>query len=239
MRIDQSRLRQSIFNSLPGRCAHRGGSQRPKSQTVTWFFSRNNNPVSRRSTPLTLLWDFVSQPWEERRHKRKNHSIAVVLWARPPVLSHGHKKPPHRLWRRLPPQQRSATEFLGSALLAILLPLRRSLLFVSVWVRSPFMPSTPVSRSPCRRFVSIVAVSGATSFSFAWTSVAWPLLRSSSSTFWESARSADVSPFNFGTIPVISCTTAEIAELPRSEPQDSWIAACLNFHCFDVQSWLP
>ena len=37
----------------------------------------------------------------------------------------------------------------------------------------------------------------------------------------------------------LRCMTAEIAELARSEPQDSWIGTCLNFHHFDIQSWLP
>ena len=33
--------------------------------------------------------------------------------------------------------------------------------------------------------------------------------------------------------------SAQIAELARPEAQDSWIGACLNFHHFDFQSWLP
>ena len=36
----------------------------------------------------------------------------------------------------------------------------------------------------------------------------------------------------------LKCMTAEIAELARSEPQDSWIGTRLNFHHFDIQSWL-
>ena len=35
--------RQSIFNSLPGRCAHRAGSKRPGSQTVPSFFHKTQH----------------------------------------------------------------------------------------------------------------------------------------------------------------------------------------------------
>ena len=54
---------------------------------------RGNEPV-RRSTPLTFLWDFCASTTGRSDIKQ----IAVALWARPPVLSHCHKKP-HRLWR--------------------------------------------------------------------------------------------------------------------------------------------
>ena len=36
----------------------------------------------------------------------------------------------------------------------------------------------------------------------------------------------------------LRCTTSEKAELARSEPQDSWIGACFNFHHFDIESTL-
>ena len=29
------------------------------------------------------------------------------------------------------------------------------------------------------------------------------------------------------------------SEQTRPEPKDSWIGTCLNFHYFDIQSWLP
>ena len=34
----------------------------------------------------------------------------------------------------------------------------------------------------------------------------------------------------------LRCMAAEIAELARSEPQDSWIGTCLYFMHFDIQS---
>ena len=60
--------------------------------------------------------------------------------------------------------------------------------------RSPFTLSTSTPKSPCPRFVSIVAVTVATSFSFAATSGAWSVLRSTSSAFRESARSVGRHP---------------------------------------------
>ena len=89
-----------------------------------------------------------------------------LLCAHPSMLSDGHKNL----------LTDSGDDLL--ALLAILLPLRQRLVALG-----PFMPSTPVSRSPCRRFVSIVAVSVATSVSLTATSGAWSDLRSSSSAF--------------------------------------------------------
>ena len=51
-------------------------------------------------------------------------------------------------------------------------------------------------------------------------------------------------PQNALVLASLRCMTAEVAELPRSEPQDSWIGPCLNFHHFDIHSrnqdiWLP
>ena len=81
-----SELKQPIFKSLPGRCAHQAGSKRPGSQTVTSFFSRENIDGLRRSRSFGIS---VSRRQEERRHQgvqnKKNHSIAVEQWARPPV----------------------------------------------------------------------------------------------------------------------------------------------------------
>ena len=76
--LHASELKQSIFlKSLLGRCAHRAGTKKPGSQTVTSFSSSKNIPVSRRSTPLMFLRDFcVSTVGRERRHqatqKKKN-----------------------------------------------------------------------------------------------------------------------------------------------------------------------
>ena len=115
--------------------SHRAGSKRSGSQTVTSFFSSN----SRRSTPLTFLRDFcVSTIGRETTSnyppsQKKKHSIAVELWARPPVLSPALSQvtaPSLCTSARAvarpqkPPQQRSAAEFLGSALLALPPPTR-------------------------------------------------------------------------------------------------------------------
>ena len=42
----------------------------------------------------------------------------------------------------------------------------------------------------------------------------------------------------FNDLAALRCMTAEMAELARCEPQDSWIGACFNFHHFDIQSTL-
>ena len=72
---------QSIFKSKPGRCAHRAGSKRPGSQTVTSFFSRGNIPVS----SLTFLLDFcVSTTGREttstcsKQKKKTQHCCGTV-----------------------------------------------------------------------------------------------------------------------------------------------------------------
>ena len=102
--------------------------------------------------------------------------------------------------------------------------------------------SSPRSQhpSPCRRFVSIVAVSVATSsFSFTWTSVVWSLLRSSTA-FMEKARAAVMSSFNFRrsmiSPPLVRSPITLKMQNRRPEPKDSWIGTCLNFIHFDIQS---
>ena len=102
---------------------------------------------------------------------------------------------------------------------------------------SPEREPTQVSRSPCQRFVSIVAVS-----------VAWSLLRYSSASR-ALARSAGMSSSNFrrSNDLTAACSNShhfENSELTRPEPKDSWIGTCLNFIHFDTQSrnqdiWLP
>ena len=79
-----------------------------------------------------------------------------LLCACPPVLSHGHK---------------NLLNNCGVYLLSNDLHLSS--------------PALLFSESPCRRFVSIVAVTVATSFSVALTSGAWSVLRSSSVRFQE------------------------------------------------------
>ena len=153
---------------LPGRCAHRGGSKRRGSQTVTSSFPEKQTCLSTVYAAHVPL-GFPSQRQEEtssnlflvlgrkkQRHCRgavgtSTRAVAcasasqpqAVLCAHPPVLSHGHKN------------LLSAPESVGSALLALLLLPRRSSSSpaweFSVSARSPFMLSTPVSMSPCRR----------------------------------------------------------------------------------------
>ena len=88
----KSRLNQSMFNSLPGRCRHRAGSKTriPDGDVVlkkNITFHRDFCVLATRRAHIRLL-------------KRTRHSIAVELWARPPVRlpalsqashSHGHK----------------------------------------------------------------------------------------------------------------------------------------------------
>ena len=138
---------------------HAGLGQRPGYQTVTSFFPQKHTcltTVYAAHVPLGCQCLNVRKRDNITILKRKYHSIAVdtstrevacafasqpqlLLCAHSPVLSHGHK-PKH-------PQNRSAPEFVGSALLALLLPLRQRLV-VCVSVRSPFMPSTSTPSHP-------------------------------------------------------------------------------------------
>ena len=49
---------------------------------------------------------------------------------------------------------------------------------------------------------------------------------------------------NTNELVALTCVTAQVAELARSEPQDSWIGACLSFYHSEIQSrrgdiWRP
>ena len=82
--LHASELKQSIFSHHFQGDAHRAGSKRPGSQTVTI------KPVSRRSTPLTFFRYFCLNDRNRadiRLFKRNKNSIAVGQWARPPALS--------------------------------------------------------------------------------------------------------------------------------------------------------
>ena len=194
-----------------GSCAHSAGSKTriPDSD----FVFSENKPVSRRSTPLN------GRKRRAALSQASHGSFCVNIYA----------------CGRTATKNSSSTVEIRLCLLA-LLTLRRRLVTRKGILRLGQIASalsTSIPRSPCRRFVSIVTVSVATALSFAATSVAWSLLRSSSTAFWESARPADMSSFN---VCPLRCVTAQIAELPRSERQDGWVVACLNFHHLDNNS---
>ena len=105
---------------------------------------------------------------------------------------------------------------------------------------SPEREPTPVSRSPCQRFVSIVAVSVATSsFSFNWTSVArcfQGVGEISGHVALQKAHDLAAASSNSHHF--------ENSEQMGLEPRDSSIGTCLNFIHFDTKStnrdiWLP
>ena len=89
---------------------------------------------------------------------------------------------------------------------------------------------------------SIVAVTVATSFSFAWTSgalVGLAILFVSSLGVGEISGHVILQHTN-GGLAALTCRTAEIAELASSEPQDSWIGTCLKIpSLFDTHGWPP
>ena len=208
----RSRLKQSIFNSSPARCAHPAGSKRPGSQTVTLFFSCKNKPVSRRSTPPTFLWDFcVSTTGRETAssYPKNKKNIAVGLWARPSttICSRVRRLCPSGA----PPPTRTTPRHLkrGS-------PSRRDTL------------STSTPTSPCQRFDSIVAIIVATSFFVRCDEcrmVALAILFVSSLGVREISGRVILQLQNTNDLAALACTTAQKAELPRSEPQDSRIGA--------------
>ena len=103
----------------------------------------------------------------------------------------------------------------------------------SVSVRSPFLPS-PTPMSPCRRFVSIVAVSVAnSSFLYERRMASLAVLFVTFQGVCKISGHATLQHQNTTDLAALRCMTAEIAELARSEPQDSWVCACLNFRHLD------
>ena len=90
VRRDQSELKQSIFQVITREMCTPGWVKEARVPDSDVVFPWENKPVSRRSTPLTFLWGFVSATGRETTSSYPNknkHSIAVGLWARPPVLS--------------------------------------------------------------------------------------------------------------------------------------------------------
>ena len=153
----KSRLSLSIFNSWPGRCAHRAGSKTRVPDSDVVF--PENKLVSRRSTPLTFHGDFCVSTMGKGRHqtiqqKKPQHCRGAVgtstravacavasqpqllLCAHPPMLSHGYNN-----------LLTDSNDLLlsSSALLFWRSP-------HDAWSRA--REPSPVSRSPCRRFVS-------------------------------------------------------------------------------------
>ena len=181
-------FKQSISNSLPGICAHRAGSKTrvPDSNVVLFPQKRTClTTVCAADVPLGFLClnDRKRETTSNYHQKKKNTAFRRAVARRAcasshspfsvhihPVLSHGHKNL----------LIDCGDDLLNNDLLLSSSALLLSWLSVSVSVRSPFMPSTSVSRSHCRKFVPIVAVTMATfSFSFTWMSGAWSVLRSS------------------------------------------------------------
>ena len=189
--------------------------------------SLENKLVSRRSTPLTFPSGFLRFNERTSPHcpKEQKHSTAVDLWARPPVLlpalsqasrspfcvhihpvvSHGDKNllincgdSTLLFWLSSHSDDASspATEF-------------------SVSVRSPFTLSVATPRSPCQSFVSIVAVTVATSLSFAATrGLALIFVRFQVGD--EISRHVILQLFS-NDVAAIKCATAQTAELARPD----------------------
>ena len=113
-RRDQSRLKKSIFNSLPGRCRHRLG-QRPGSQTVTSCCPEKRTclaTVHAARVPSGILRQ-KEEPTSDCS-KEQNTALPWSCGRVHPCPVARPQKPPHQMWR------------FDSGLLA-LLPLRRRL----------------------------------------------------------------------------------------------------------------
>ena len=99
---------------ITGRCAHRAGSKRPGSRTVTRFFSSKNTVYAARVPSRFVCLDDRKRD-NIKLSLQKKHIIAVVvqpcccLRIRKPVTAPSlctstravarPQKPPHRLWR--------------------------------------------------------------------------------------------------------------------------------------------
>ena len=149
----------------------------------------------------------------------------MELWARPPVLSHGHKKTPHDLWR------------FDSALLA-LVPLRRRLVTLEGILRLGKIALNAVHLDIILSEVRLDPKSGKLLSRMVGLAGLFFLLG-----VGEISGQFILQLQNTNDFAALRCMAVKIAEL-RSEPQDGWVGACLHFHHLDNsghfgRSWLP
>ena len=231
---------------------HTGLGQRdqgPRTVDVVFFFffAKTNLSLTTVCAAHVPFGISASQRQEERQHqaiqKKTQHFRGAVgtsaravactfasepqplLGAHPPVLSHGHKN----LLVDCGDDLLNNDLLLSSSALLFWRSTSHShnASLLSVWARSPFMPS-------------IVAVNVATSaFSITATSGAWSL-----ALLFARFQGVGEKLQNTNDLAVLRCVTVEIAELTRSEPQDGKIGTCLNFIHFDIRCrsqdiWLP